>query len=228
MQSNHAIKTIFVILTIILSIATSKSQVGISAHYSSFDESTFSERFEQGQIDQLSAVSVSLDYWFRLKQKRLEFLPTFYFTSYGGDYNVKNYGFQFRATVYPFDFAGDCNCPTFSKENDLIKKGFFIRLAPGIGNWTASAKHINGFEESEDLSDLIPEVSLGVGLDIGITNLLTISPEVRYRQIFSGTWNGQANFTFDGFGVFEPGVRIGLRFDKKNYGFKRPKRRRRR
>ncbi len=201
------------------------AQIGLGLAYSTFDQAVFGSHFDLKKSEKTSSVLVSLDYWFRLKQKRLEFLPTIYAVSYGGDFETKTLGFQFATTVYPFDFAGDCNCPTFSKENDLIKKGFFIRVIPGIGHWTADASSIRGYEGSDNLDVWLPEIAFAAGLDIGISNLLTISPEIGLRHIFNGTWGGMVNFDFDGFDLFEPGIRFGFRFDEKNYGFKSRRRR---
>ena len=138
----------------------------------------------------------------------------------------KNYGFQFRTTIYPFDFQGDCNCPTFSKENELIKKGFFVRLSPGLGKWETNIIESTG-QQIFDLNAILFELTSAIGIDIGISNAITISPELGYRKILGGKWSDNTSFTFNGFNLFQPAVRLGLRFDKKNFGFKPPRRRRR-
>ena len=203
------------------------AQVGLNVAYGTFDQAVIGTHVGESDAPQKSGVVLSLDYWFRLKQKRLEFLPTIYYANYGGSYEVTNYGFQFRTTIYPFDLAGDCNCPTFSKENELLKKGFFIRLAPGIGNWSASVASIPVFEDRPDYDSWVPEIGGAVGLDIGVSNLITISPEIRLRRIFGSTWDEVPEINLDGFTLIEPAVRIGMRFDEKNYGFKTRRRRRR-
>lgn len=199
------------------------AQVGVNVGFSTFNQSQFNDHFDQSFDQNQNGMTISLDYWFRLKQKRLEFLPTLFYSVYK-DYEMSSYGFQFRSTIYPFDFQGDCNCPTFSKENELLKKGFFIRLAPGIGNWSASSNQLEGFENVSNLSAWLPEIGGAVGLDIGITNLLTVSPEVKLRYVFGGNWEG-AMFNIQSLRILEPSIRIGLRFDEKNYGFKQRRRR---
>jgi hypothetical protein len=221
-------KKLLSLLLVLSSIYATHAQIGISVGYASFDKTDIANQFDLMVIDdpgsQTSGLLMSADYWFRLKQKRLEFLPTLFYTNHFTQYKIKNYGFQFRTTIYPFDFAGDCNCPTFSKENELLKKGFFIRLSPGISHWNTKV----GSDSSANIGDLdtwVAELSLATGLDFGITNLLTISPEIRFRRTLSSQWNSELDATFDGLSIFEAAIRIGLRFDKKNYGFKRPRRR---
>ena len=116
------IKRIFLLQVAFWSIYVAQAQVGISLGYSSLDKSSIADKFEVIVIsdsEHTSGLALAFDYWFRLKQKRLEFLPTLYYTNHYSAYKIKNIGFQFRTTIYPFDFAGDCNCPTFSKENEL-------------------------------------------------------------------------------------------------------------
>ena len=216
-------------LAFLFCLSNVRGQVGVHTFYSSYDAIGLS-RAPLVQTDHTeTGIGFGLDYWFRLKQKRIEFLPTIYYINYGGDHKIQNYGFQFRATIYPFDLAGDCNCPTFSKENELLKKGFFLRLSPGIGIIKADADPNISHEELGEIDNVVPEISFGAGLDIGISNLITITPELRYRYIFPSEHYGPANnrVRMGDVRMFEPALRVGFRFDEKNYGFKRPRRRRR-
>lgn len=212
-------------LTSLLTLNDLHSQVGLNVHYETWQGDVFGEHFNLEQYDNKSAPLIGLDYWFRLKQRRIEFLPTVYYVDYGDDFETRQIGFLFRATVYPFDLEGDCNCPTFSKEKDVLKKGFFVRLAPGLSMTSADSK-IAGLDQTEQLDIILPEVSAAVGVDIGVSNLFTISPEIRYRYVFGGKWKNEFNESFSGSGSFAPGIRLGLRFDEKNYGFKTRRRRR--
>src|SRR5688500_13551386 len=93
-------------------------------------------RYLSGKSDILDAQNISQDgfhasieYHLRLKNIRIEFRPglgyrtTHLGSSYDGYFN--SFDFDLGTAVYPFDFAGDCDCPTFSKEGGLFKKGFF-------------------------------------------------------------------------------------------------------
>jgi len=73
---------------------------------------------------------VGLGYWFRLKNKRMEFIPEVSYMSLAGDGvgglgDLTGFNVNANIFIYPLDFHSDCNaCPTFSKDGGLIKKGF--------------------------------------------------------------------------------------------------------
>ncbi|MEM1221080.1 MAG: hypothetical protein AAGH79_19320, partial [Bacteroidota bacterium] len=116
---------------------------------------------------------VAVHYWFRLPKKRVEFQPTLYFGSTSGngfDGGMKEFGFQFKTNIYLFDFGTDCNCPTFGKQGPSLQKGFFVQLSPGYAIYdleipTANLENTSGFTFGG-----------GVGIDFGLSNLLTITP----------------------------------------------------
>lgn len=215
--------TIWILFCVLSSLPLAHAQVGINVHYETWSGDVFGDHFQVSGIANASAPMLGIDYWFRLKQKRVEFLPTLYFVDFGDDFKTKQIGMQFRGTIYPFDLEGDCNCPTFSKEKGVIQKGFFIRLAPGF-SFTSANSEIAGLDVSETTNMVLPEIGTAIGIDFGVSNLLTISPELRYRYVFGGKWENDFNDSFSGTGSLAPGLRLGLRFDEKNYGFK-PRRR---
>lgn len=118
---------------------------------------------------------IDLGYWFRLKNKRLEFIPEIGYTSLPGNDEISASGFNVNLNVliYPLDFHNDCNsCPTFSKEGGTIKKGFHWIIAPSWANLSLETPLID--LSSNDLSTF--RLGLGAGLDIGVTNLLAVTP----------------------------------------------------
>ncbi len=141
---------------------------------------------------------LGLAYWTRLKNKRIEFYPSIFWQhlSSTNDSPVaiqeNDFGSRIWIVAYPFDFGSDCNCPTFSKQNELLKKGFFMQLSP---------EYI--FTDNGDFS-----INAGMGLDIGITNLLTVSPSLNYRRTFSSAV--EASWIY-------PMLRLNVRLDKRNY-----------
>ena len=218
--SNMALRSKPLILTCALTVLTSVyviAQIGFHVSYTALEETEVGEITNQIVLSNETGLSLGFDYWFRLKQKRIEFLPTVFYTIYNSDHGISNYGLRLSTSIYPFDFNGDCNCPTFSKQNDALKKGFFIRLSPGISHWRAQP----GQRENGKSDAWIPELTGSVGVDFGITNLITISPEIRLRHIVGADWTGDEMYTVNSFRVVEPSIRLGMRFDKKNYGFKR-------
>lgn len=131
-----------------------------------------------------SNLEISLDYWFRLKNYRLEFTPEL---SYGllsktvnsvRSSNFTYFSFLFNTQIYAFDFAGDCDCPTFSKQGPSLNKSLFFNVSPGV-----LYSLINVTEGDDSLYDnqaFSVRLGLGLGYDIGINDLVTITPIVSY------------------------------------------------
>lgn len=168
-----------------------------------------------------------VDYWFRLKKYRLEFLPAVH-AQYAHEtisLDINTSGklswlmFEFIPTIqfYPLDFKNDCNCPTFSKQGQFLKKGLFFTLAPGLAYSILHGQQtqISSIEQSILLA------RAGAGIDIGISDLLTLSPSVNYHVAQALDWRGlfvnpgtQKQNVYTGLFL---SVRLGWRLDKKNY-----------
>ncbi len=136
---------------------------------------------------------VGLDYWFRLKKYRIEFSPELYFgipkktVFQSGAGRLIHAGFQFNTLIYLFDLPGDCNCPTFSKQGPSLEKGFFVVLSPGF-MWTKfSANEIDNPPEAT--TAFLPRMGAGIGYDIGISDLITLTPIIKYYAIWGAEWN---------------------------------------
>jgi hypothetical protein len=171
---------------------------------------------------------VAVGYWFRLPEKRVEFLPTVYFASSSTDDNVvdrtqiqlREYGFEFKVNVYPFDFGGDCDCPTFGKQGPQLEKGFYIQLSPGYAVYDLNGE---GFEFGSGNGITYGG---GIGLDIGLSNLLTITPYANARvgtglllnDLVVTDVNGQAlGVRQPKLTTFQVGIRALFRFDHRRY-----------
>lgn len=180
------------------------------------NEKLFSTKFGAG-----------VDYWFRLKKYRLEFLPAIHYqfasenltftdqTTGRLDWSVIDFapGFQ----IYPLDFFNDCQCPTFSKQGQFLKKGLFLHFAPGIALSTLKSD----LEQLASAKDWIGFVRLGLGLDIGFSDLITISPSLSYQLSQTLDWSAyfqsESSRTLNiNSGLFLS-VRVGFRLDKNRY-----------
>ena len=172
---------------------------------------------------------IGLDYWTRLPQKRVEFYPELAFssfksTSYGPAFETNTYvGKSLSALLnthfYLLDFAGDCDCPTFSKKGNLLKKGFFLSSHFG-GQW----HNKNSFSSAESYASVSPIFGIGAGLDIGLTDLITITPFIQYQVAINDNWesfaidhnrNELVEFETSSFQQLHFGFRIGFRPDYK-------------
>ncbi len=137
--------------------------------------------------------SLGPSYWFRLKNKRVEFNPALLF-----DYSKSNYSngnsndltehslvFSLPVLIYPFDFSNDCNCPTFNKSGELFKKGFHFIIYSSL---PYSVKEVsNSGNASVDLFGSY-QLGLGAGLDIGINKKFTFSPSIVLSKTFQDTY----------------------------------------
>ncbi len=171
----------------------------------------------------------AVNYWFRLPKQRVEFLPTLYYAQSSDDWSnpdnniyLKEFGAQFKTNIYPFDFLGDCDCPTFGKQGPQLQKGLFLQLAGGYSFYRSD-------QDFEVATQVIEGSGFtfggGIGLDIGISNLVTITPiaSVRvgtgtYQQLLFTDVNGQEIETSGPkLTTFQLGILTSFRFDHKRY-----------
>lgn len=189
--------------------------------------------------------SVGLDYWMRLKNYRIEFLSELNVAQFKSEPNSKIpavesfsnqfYSFFLNTNFYLFDFLGDCNCPTFSKQGQLLKKGFFLQISPGITylqnkvTINQEAAPFNG--DLYESSDWAVSIGAGAGLDIGLSDFVTITPMVSLRYFPAAKWDqlhSYSNIREESLHVEESaiwqlsaGARLGFRLDYKSKGRRR-------
>jgi hypothetical protein len=128
-------------------------------------------------------LSVGMNYFFRLKNYRLEFLPGVGLSYESGKLphnqsptlDFKSTGPQVFSLInlYPFDFKNDCNCPTFKKEGNTLKKG--LHLIINLAYQYNIRKYAT---EEQKLGQLY--TGLGFGNDFGISEHLTLTPMLIY------------------------------------------------
>ncbi|MEZ4980629.1 MAG: hypothetical protein R2769_03395 [Saprospiraceae bacterium] len=185
--------TFSLFLTLTFSVTTF-AQLGVTAYVS---QST-SKYFQTDQnLDPFQHAGAALHYWFRINETRVEFFPEIGFTKGSFlDYPengtsqftfireaYQSYFFRIPTRFYVLDFEGDCNCPTFSKQGTFFKKGFFLMLAPGVQMANFPVDYgllVSGEEQKESFSrtGVSWSVAGGLGLDIGISDAITITPMV--------------------------------------------------
>ncbi len=203
-----------------------KSQVGLPAGYVNFKASGWldaaGERTNRS-IASLGGWQAGADYWFRLKQKRVEFTLEANYSSLsepgldatGSVLKINGFGLQLNAALYPLDFGSDCNCPTWSKNGDAFTKGFFIQFLVG---GVFQDKQLRTPDFSSEQQDIAMKLGAGLGLDIGFSEFFTLTPMVRYEYFPNLTWEGIASGALgedktSGRQVFA-GIRLGFRFNE--------------
>jgi len=219
------------VLSFFLIVSKTSAQYGINASYQTFSASNWEGLIQASSLDGAAPIAsgfaVGIDRWFRLKNARVEFFPELNYARYSVDWDDNKTSLAHQqislfgnTRFYLFDLTGDCDCPTFSKDGNFLKKGFYVELSPGISYGISSFKGINNDPSS---SSIIPSVGLGVGVDIGLSDLITITPMIRFRQHFSAEWeNLIENLDIEsspvdlsaqksGLETFSFGIRFGLR-----------------
>lgn len=212
--------------TVLLGITVHvQAQFGINVKYSSNDFNSWSgiTRVASGGPIFENHLEFSLDYWFKPGEYRAEYMIEGTYgsskTTLGSrEYSLNMYGFGVKSNLYIFDFKGDCDCPTFKKEGDFFKKGFFLQWSANAAYWQ---KEVNIFSEGDN--NVAIDFGAGLGIDIGVSDLLTISPIISYHYYPWVTWeqfglrhgvggldnlNAKINVS-----MLKFGVRIGLRPD---------------
>lgn len=164
-------------------------------------------------------LQASVEYNFRLKQKRIEFRPGlgYRFTLNGNksEGNISSIDFDMNTAVYPFDYAGDCHCPTFSKGGKLFKKGFFFEFNPGVGYQLLSRLKSDPDDPSRlpiRSKNLQWKLGGSVGLDIGLSDKFTFTPLLSISYLTASKWEGLRSDGSEGqlidYSYFGAGIRI--------------------
>ncbi len=182
----------FVLLLLLFVVTDATAQFGVRAKYNLNTFSEWDDYIDQninGSADKIfpSNIEVGVDYWFRLKNHRIEFMPEVAMglktnSSISGESGVdfSYFAFNFNTQIYVFDLEGDCDCPTFSKQGPSLNKGFFFAISPGI---LYNKKEItvgpNGSAIGSNQTNL--RIGVGAGFDIGFSDLFTISPSIMYN-----------------------------------------------
>lgn len=172
--------------------------------------------------------SAGVDYWFRLKNFRVEFLPELNYTLISNSTpnftqnKASIYSLFFNVNVYFLDFAGDCDCPTWSKEGPTLKKGLFLQLSPGLSYWDAQ---VGVGDDVLANRPTVFSIGAGLGFDLGISDLVTITPMVNARFFPNVSLQTLSDTDTESFLVKETasplfisgGLRLGFRLDTSRY-----------
>jgi hypothetical protein len=183
-----------IVLIICFTFSKSSGQFGVRLKYNNNKyknwENVINERYTTSQKLLSPGYELGVDYWFRLKKKRIEFMPEIFYgqsnTSYTDaellkDIKATSIGFNFHTQIYALDLEGDCDCPTFSKGGSGIDKGLFFHFTPGLLYHTSTVE----FDPISSIAfnpikHLVFRAGVGVGVDFGVSDFLTVTPIVSY------------------------------------------------
>ncbi len=217
------------LLTFILcfQFLNSFGQIGVIGGFKTLNAAGWNEEF-QNQFQQtpypVSGAQIGLTYWFRLKNRRIEFAPELSAVKFKSvfeevQFQHNQFSFFFNTDFYIFDLKSDCNCPTWSKEGNMFSKGFFIELAPGISAF--HNKYTSSMGENKDGDEFTFGGALGVGLDLGVTDLFTITPVFRYFFYPKVHWNYALTKANDENSVSQVFIGLRLRAKLKEFNSRR-------
>ncbi len=187
------------LLTILLIGAGKLSaQIGIRLHHQSLNARSWEALADMSPNDPAyssSVFGVGLDYWFRLENYRVEFFPEIGYTTHTAfkqssqNLTYSSYYARVNTHFYVLDFEADCKCPTFSNQSPWFSKGFFLMAVAGAAmqNYPSSIPFPDGS------SQIIFQAGLGAGIDIGIIDLITLTPYVSYLYHITPHWEGLAS-----------------------------------
>ncbi len=235
-------KYITTLALVFLFHAAAFTQVGINASYRTNDapdwQYTGSSQIAQELLPE-STIAIGLDYWIPLKTYRIDFVPEINFQRMGNDILVGRadgpmqaelsntwISFFLNTNIYFLDLEGDCDCPTFSKSGGPIQKGLFLQLSPGFSYMKNKMELADGLIADSD--DTAFSAAVALGLDIGLSSQLTITPMAGMRYYFSAGWESLSSLAFpddapDIRGItsessdvrqFYAGLKLGLRLDQ--------------
>ncbi|MCO6488792.1 MAG: hypothetical protein J5I98_10260 [Phaeodactylibacter sp.] len=235
-------KYISTLLFAILLNGAAFGQLGLNATYRANDAPDWQYNgAAQGAQDLLPAshIGFGLDYWLPMKAYRIDFLPELNFQKTNNTIELADFpgqaeaqlsntwlSFFFNANIYFLDLEGDCDCPTFSKSGGFLQKGLFLQVSPGV-SWIQSKVESEGIAADSD--DIALSAAVGLGLDIGLSDILTLTPIAGYRYYLPTRWESLGSEAFitspsgdtgiqseeSSIRQFYAGLRLGLRLDQR-------------
>jgi hypothetical protein len=178
---------------------TSNAQIGISA-------GGMLNRAEGWVITDLSnnlkndlpgnSFFLSLNYEFSSKNYRIAFVPEIGGALFKneivdlGTFTNKTLRFQLNSHIYFLDFKGDCDCPTFSKKGNPLKKGLFFNISPGVSYFANTVERLPSNNTDYFIK---PNIGTGLGYDIGLNKNITLTTFANVYYFSKLTWPGLIN-----------------------------------
>ncbi|MEP7195612.1 MAG: hypothetical protein ABI851_03785 [Saprospiraceae bacterium] len=184
-------RAVSLILILLCFQKTISSQIGYELNLSSHNLYQKQSNRNPNPVDiQSYGLQLGGQYWFRLKNYRVEFIPGIHL---GTEFSQKKNYSSYKITdvhlltsipllIYPLNFKEDCNCPTFKKSGKKFEKGFHLIVQPGL---SFNRRNINHDSVTLVKNNMTPILGLGAGMDIGINRLMTITPFILYSIYFN-------------------------------------------
>jgi len=207
--------SLFLVTLSLLFTSSLFSQIGASIEYSDIGTLGWEDvRNWEAVEDFEGGLSYGINYSFKLKNYRVEFLPVMSYSNFrnGSDFprtkpqNLKAeldiYAASLNTQFYIFDLKGDCDCPTWGLQGSVFKKGFFLMAGPGVSTYRHNDIVLREPAENRQVVESNTTrftFSTGIGLDIDVAKFLTITPIISLKWHSSGSWEALDTLaTFNG------------------------------
>ncbi len=213
------------------------AQLGLtgSARFNDAPDWNYPASIAEGMNPLGNGWAMGIDYWIPLGQTRIDLLPELNFgrseqtLDVIGDpheFTQNAFSLFLNTNFYLLDLEGDCDCPTFFKSGDFFQKGFFLQVSPGVSCFqhTTQTRESAAVDIEEDTFAF--SIGVGAGLDIGLSDFVTLTPMAGFRYYFPSEWAGLDDLfitaepdplfeTESAIQQFWAGLRLGIRFDQR-------------
>jgi len=228
-RGRFAGKFLGVILGCFVFLSAGNCQFGVRTSFTSQQFPNWSNAMyiDEGLLG--TGVEAGLNYWFSLKKRRIEFYPELSISRTLGNppiglgkavLTTGMVGIQTQ--VYALDLGSDCDCPTFSKQGPSINKGLFFLFTVAGGKFAGEIEDNRGIEQQVYTADgWVYRAGLGLGLDVGFSDLVTMTPHLSYLYSSGMGWKGlgrEDQLVTDHPRQLQAGIRVSFRPD---YGRRR-------
>lgn len=146
-----------------------------------------------------NSLFLSLNYEFSIQNYRIAFVPEIGGALFKneiidlGTFINKTLRFQLNTHIYFLDFKGDCDCPTFSKKGNPLKKGLFLNISPGVSYFTNTVETLNTNNTNSTDNLIKPNIGAGLGYDIGVSKNITLTTFANAYFFSRLNWPGLSN-----------------------------------
>ncbi len=101
-------------------------------------------------------------------------------------FKLRQIDLSLSSKIFLLSLEADCDCPTFSRDAGLLEKGFYVEFIAGASSYNAKMRDV--YDVNDKGFGL--KLGLGMGIEIGINDQVTVSPYVRYNRFFNNEWTG--------------------------------------
>lgn len=101
-------------------------------------------------------------------------------------FELRQIDLSLSSKIFLLSLEADCDCPTFSRDAGLLEKGFYVEFIAGASSYNAKLSDV--YEVNDKGFGL--KLGLGMGIEIGINDQITVSPYVRYNRFLNNEWTG--------------------------------------